>query len=318
MIRIITITENLELNFYTSIDSLSNSNISWYWVDIEDPNEDEEKLLRYNFGFHPLSIEDCLQISHRPKIDYYGDYDFFVINALNEETLLPEDVGLFVGENYIVSVHKTHQEELDYAWERILNNKSAWEKGPTYVSYVILDKIVDQFFPAIYEIEDNLEKIDSNRNHLSTRKLVDQVFDIRGDLLKLRRIVYAMRDLLYRVLNSERLHWFKENKLYFADIYDHLLKLAEMIEANRDITADMRDSYMSINSNRMNTNMMVLTIISTIFIPLTFIVGIYGMNFDYMPELRWKYGYFVVLGFMSAIAVLMILWFKRKGWFDIH
>ncbi|MCT8975674.1 magnesium/cobalt transporter CorA [Clostridium sp. CX1] len=318
MIRIITVSKNLELKNYTSIDSLSDPDISWYWVDMEEPNEGEQKLLRYHFGFHPLAIEDCLQISNRPKLDYYGDYDFFVINALNKETLCPEDIGLFVGANYIVSVHRTHQDELDHAWERISVNKRAWEEGPTYVAYSILDKVVDQFFPAIYKIEDSLEKIDNNVDHLSVYKLVDQVFDIRGDLLQLRRIVNSMRDLLYRIVNSERLNWFKENKFYFADVHDHLLKLSEMIEANRDITADMRDSYMSINSNRMNTNMMVLTVISTIFIPLTFIAGVYGMNFDYMPELRWRYGYFAALFFMFGIAVLMFLWFKRKGWFDIY
>lgn len=318
MIRIITVNKKLELKSYSSIDSLSNSDISWYWVDIENPSEGEQKLLRYHFGFHPLAIEDCLQVPNRPKLDYYEGYDFFLINSLNKETLCPEEVGLFVGSNYIVSVHITHQQELDYAWERISKNKHAWEKGPTYVTYSILDKIVDQFFPAVYKIEDSIEKIDNNVDHLPIHKLVDEVFDIRGDLLQLRRIVNSMRDLLYRILNSERLNWFKENKFYFADIHDHLLKLSEMIEANRDITSDMRDSYMSINSNRMNTNMMVLTVISTIFIPLTFISGVYGMNFDYMPELRWKYGYFATLGFMLAITVFMVLWFKRKGWFNVN
>lgn len=124
-----------------------------------------------------------------------------------------------------------------------------------------------------------------------------------------------MRDLLYRILNSERLPDFKKHKLYFSDIHDHLLKLSHMIESSRDMTSDMRDSYLSVNSNRMNKNMIVLTVITTIFIPLTFIVGIYGMNFENMPELKWKYGYFLVLGIIAFVGISMFLWFKRKGWF---
>ena len=126
-----------------------------------------------------------------------------------------------------------------------------------------------------------------------------------------------MRDLLYRTLNSDRLPGFKEHKIYFSDIHDHLLKLSDMIESSREITSDLRDSYLSINSNRMNTNMMVLTVITSIFIPLTFVAGIYGMNFEYMPELTWKYGYFMALGIMTCIGISMFLWFKRKGWFDV-
>uniref|UniRef100_UPI000470F1CC CorA family divalent cation transporter n=2 Tax=Bacillaceae TaxID=186817 RepID=UPI000470F1CC len=120
------------------------------------------------------------------------------------------------------------------------------------------------------------------------------------------------------IINSERLHIPAEQKAYFNDIYDHLLKLTSMVEANRDMTSDMRDNYLSINANRMNSIMMTLTIISSIFIPLTFVVGLYGMNFDHMPELHWHYGYYIVLGIMTLMTIGMILWFKRKGWFNVN
>lgn len=125
-----------------------------------------------------------------------------------------------------------------------------------------------------------------------------------------------MRDLLYRMLNSERLRNFHKDKIYFSDIYDHLLKLSSMIESSREMTADIRDNYLSVNSAKMNRNMMVLTVITTIFIPLTFIAGVYGMNFRYMPELNWRYGYFAVWIVMLIIAITMYLWFKNKGWMD--
>ena len=127
-----------------------------------------------------------------------------------------------------------------------------------------------------------------------------------------------MKELLYRILNSEHLQDFRNSKKYFNDIYDHLLKLSDIIESNREMTADMRDSYLSINSHQMNKIMTILTIITSIFIPLTFVVGIYGMNFDFMPELRWKYGYFIILSVMAVGGIFMFLWFKIKGWLNIY
>lgn len=146
---------------------------------------------------------------------------------------------------------------------------------------------------------------------------MNEVFGIRSDLLKLRRTIIPMRDLLYRIVNTNMMKSDTNRQAYFNDIYDHLLKLTEIVESNRDMTADLRDSYQTLNSNRMNAIMMTLTIVSTIFIPLTFIVGVYGMNFDNMPELHWKYGYFGVLIFMGLLVSGMLLWFKHKGWFRI-
>jgi len=146
---------------------------------------------------------------------------------------------------------------------------------------------------------------------------MDEIFDIRSDLLNLRKTINSMRNLLYRIINSERLIGFHEHKLYFSDIHDHLIKLSDMIASDRELTSDMRDNYLSINSSRLNKHMVVLTVISSIFIPLTFVVGVYGMNFQNMPELTWKYGYFIILIIMAFIAIKMFLWFKRKGWFDM-
>ena len=316
MIRTFGIKKDLEAYSNFNLNSLSDHDLQWYWVDFDNPSESEIELLRKHFDFHPLSIEDCLFSLNKPKLDYYEGYSFFILTALKSDTLGPTEISLFVEQNCIISFHRESLSEINEAWERVTGDRCKWDKGPIFVAYQILDKIVDQFFPAVYKIEDRLDGLDSNLSNKSIHKLLDEVFDIRGDLLKLRRIVFSMRDLLYRILNSERLPGFKEHKIYFSDIHDHLLKLSDMLESSREITSDLRDSYLSINSNRMNTNMMVLTVITTIFIPLTFVVGIYGMNFEYMPELNWKYGYFMVLGIMTFIGVLMFLWFKRKGWFD--
>lgn len=315
LIRTFGFKKDSEALFNFNLNSLNNHDFQWHWIDFDNPSESEIELLRKHFDFHPLSIEDCLLSLNRPKLDYYEGYSFFLLNALRRD-MEPTDICLFVSQTYIVSFHSESLGEIDDAWERVTGDRYHWDKGPTFVAYKILDKIVDQLFPAVYKIEDKLDGLDSNLDNKSIHKLLDEVFEIRGDLLKLRRIVYSMRDLLYRTLNSERLPGFKEHKIYFSDIHDHLLKLSDMLESSREITSDLRDSYLSINSNRMNTNMMVLTVISSIFIPLTFIAGIYGMNFEHMPELTWKYGYFIVLGIMASIGISMFLWFKRKGWFD--
>lgn len=318
MIHTLAITKELKLKKGLSLNQLHGQDIEWFWVDFDSPTEEESQLLHSHFHFHHLAIEDCLHFLQRPKLDYYEDYNFYVLHCLNEKKLTAEEVDLFVGSNFIVSYHQNHLSEINEVRQRITTTENSWPEGSIYVCYSILDKLVDHYFPAVYKIEDDINEIDDNVKGESLRKLLDRVFDIRSDLLKLRRIVTQMRDLLYRMLNSNHLEDIKSKQMYFTDIYDHLLRLNEMIESSQAMTSEIRDSYLSINAHRMNTIMMLLTVITTIFIPLTFIVGIYGMNFKNMPELDWKYGYFIVLAAMGILALIMFLWFKKKGWFDFY
>ncbi|MFC3883485.1 magnesium/cobalt transporter CorA [Bacillus songklensis] len=318
MIRTLAITKELKRLHNVPLEQLSDSNIDWYWVDFDAPTEQEATMLEQYFHFHPLAIEDCFHFLQRSKLDYYEGYSFFVLHALNQKTLDSEELDLFVGENYIVTFHFKHLKGVETVWQQLISNEPLWDKGPKHVAYMLIDTLVDEYFPSLYQIEDGLNQIASNEHHQSIRTLIGEVFTIRGELLKLRRTIIPMRDLLYRILNSERLNIVKDQKSYFTDVYDHLLKLTEIVESNRDMTSDMRDNYLSLNSNRMNAIMTTLTIISSIFIPLTFISGVYGMNFEHMPELQWRYGYFVILGLMAAVAIGMLRWFKRKGWFNIY
>lgn len=317
MIRTIGRTSNQEIISDFQLEDIKEKMFEWYWVDIGEPTKEEEILLSSFFHFHPLAIEDCLFRLQRPKVDHYDGHSFFVLHTFNEETLEAEELNLFVGENFVVTFHFPSMHELDQARERIVENTKWWNHGAMHTAYHIFDKVVDAYFPIVYKIEDYLndieDKLSSDVYHLS----LDQVFDLRSDLLRLRRTILPMRDLIYRVLNSERVNLQQTEKAYFGDIYDHLLKLADMVESNRELTADIRDSQMSINSSQMNRIMMILTTVSTVFIPLTFIAGVYGMNFTNMPELEWRYSYFIVLGIMLIIAVSMLAWFKYKGWFNL-
>ncbi|RFU66493.1 magnesium/cobalt transporter CorA [Bacillus sp. V59.32b] len=312
MIRTFAVMNDLKVLNDLPLNRLSDPDVKWYWVDFDAPTEEESLLLKTHFSFHPLAIEDCLQFLQRPKLDYYDGYDFFVLHTLNQVSLTPEEVDVFVGENFIVTFHLSASPEMQMVHQRLMEDDNSLDKGTLYVFYLIMDKIVDEFFPNIYKIEDDLNEFETKE---ANKNFIEGVFELRSQLLKMRRTIFPMRELVYRILNSERVIIPKEERVYFMDIYDHLLKLSEMIESNREMTTDIRDSYISINSNRMNAIMKTLTVMTSIFIPLTFIASIYGMNFEYMPELTWHWGYFGVLGVMFVVGLGMLIWLWRKGWF---
>ncbi|UNL85932.1 magnesium/cobalt transporter CorA [Priestia koreensis] len=315
MIRTCALTTAGVIKYDLSLRSLKKPDIVWYWVDFDQPSNEESQLLSKHFRFHPLAIEDCLEFVQRPKMDFFDKYVFIVMHYLNQKTLSPEEVDVFVGSNYIVTFHKKSVRGLNNTWARVRKD-TALQQGPMTILHAVMDQLVDDYFPPIYRIEDRLNEIEEDTDSdSSVSDIMDEVFDIRSDLSKMRRTVLPMRDLLYRILNSERIAHVNDQKIYFQDIYDHLLKITELIEANREFTSDIRDNYISINSDRMNSIMMTLTVITTIFMPLSFIAGLYGMNFTNMPELRGHYNYFIVLAVMVLISIGMTLWFKKKGWF---
>ncbi|MGV2938815.1 magnesium/cobalt transporter CorA [Mesobacillus sp. LC4] len=315
MIRTISVSPSGDIQTGQSLDTLLSNPDHWYWIDFNEPTDEEIQLLDTPLQFHPLSIEDCIHTLQRPKLDYYDDFHFFVFQALNGESMQKEEVDLFLGRNYIVTYHSVSTHEVDEVWKRLELSKVANEWNPSIVLYHILDKIVDNYFPHVYRIEDLLNEIDENSADRSMEDLLEDLFDTRHELLSLRHTITPMRDLVYRMINSHRLSGVLEQKEYFADIHDHLLRLAEKVEASRELTTDIRDAYLSMNSHETNRVMKVLTVITTIFMPLTFIAGVYGMNFENMPELSWQYGYFGALFAMLVIGVIMFFWFRKKGWF---
>jgi magnesium transporter len=313
MIRTFAVTKDSQYLNDIPLERLMGSDIDWYWVDFDRPTEEEASLLHFHFNFHPLAIEDCLHLLQRPKLDYYDGYDFFVLHTLNQATLAPEEIDIFLGENFIVSFHSLPSFEIEMVRQKLSLKKTNLDKGSKSMFYQIIDKIVDEYFPSIYLLEDHLNELEAKDE--ADNDLIEKVYEIRSQLLKLRRTVFPMRELMYRILNSERVIIPKDERVYFMDIYDHLLKLSDMIESNREMTADIRDSYISMNSNRMNSIMKTLTVMTSVFIPLTFIASIYGMNFEYMPELSYRWGYYVVLTVMLIVGSSMIIWLWRKGWF---
>ncbi|PLS16487.1 magnesium and cobalt transport protein CorA [Bacillus sp. M6-12] len=314
MIKTCVVTKDDQMIYDVPLKDIKEMEPKWYWADFCNANEKEVRFLSDHFHFHPLAIEDCLDsLNQRPKLDFYDDYQFIVLHALSVEHLHPVEVDLFIGEDFLVTFHNQKVSQLDLLWERT-KTYEYFQKGPFFLMHAIIDKLVDDYFPLMYKLEGELNSLEDNADDESISELMERVFDVRADLSGIRRSILPMRDLLYRIIHSDRLNYLKEQQLYFNDVHDHLLKLVEMLELYRDFSSDIRDSYLSMNSNTMNTIMMTLTVITTIFMPLTFVAGVYGMNFKNMPELDWKYGYFAVIGFMTVIALLMLLYFLKKGW----
>lgn len=317
MIRTLIVTENMDVKYDCPLKEIRRKDVSWYWVDFDHPTTEEITLLGRFFHFHPLSIEDCVENVERPKIDVYESYLFVVLHAIHQQTLEPEELDLFVSDRGIVTFHHDAIRNLNNTWHQVKKD-DALKGGPRKILHKLADQLVDDYFPPVYRLEDLLNQIEENNRKKTIDELMKELFSIRSQLSKLRRTIIPMRDLMYRIISSNGLNERKEQDLYFHDIYDHLLKLVEMIDANREVAADIRDSYLSFNSNKMNTIMMTLTVISSVFMPLTFIAGVYGMNFQYMPELKWKYGYFIVLGAMTVIGTGMLYLFYRMGWFHFQ
>ncbi|WP_054943762.1 magnesium/cobalt transporter CorA [Paenibacillus ihuae] len=318
MIRTLAVTHEGEVLTDLPLQSITIADYAWIWADFVTPTPEETLLLDTYFHFHPLAIEDCMHILQRPKLDYYENVQFFVLHALNEVTLQAEEIDLFLSKSFLVSYHHQEKSEMDEAWRIVqgeIHSRKGWSGGPMAAAYTVMDKLVDKYFPSLYSLEDELADLESMGSTESVEELMSQVFNVRGRLLKLRRTIVPMRDLLYRIVNSQHVQSNGEERIYFGDIYDHLLKLTDMIEVDREMTADLRDSYISLNSNRMNSIMKTLTVITTVFMPLTLIAGIYGMNFRVMPELDWAYGYPLILLLMLALGTGMFRWFRRSGWF---
>lgn len=313
MIRTFAVTKEKTILTNISVQQLADPKISWYWVDFYSPTANEIELLQTIFNFHPLAIEDCLHFLQRPKVDFYDGYNFYVLHTIHKQLLTPEELDIFLGKNYIVTFHFANTQEVQRVFEKLETEQSTiMDKNPLYIFYLLLDEIVDQYFPIVFKLEDTIGDLETKNG---SEDLIEDVFELRNQLFKLRRAIVPMSELLYRVLNSERVNIPKAERFYFMDIHDHLLRLIEIIDSNREMTNDIRDSYITINSYRMNNIMKTLTVLSSIFIPLTFITGLYGMNFKHFPELYWRWGYYFALLLMFCIGAFMLVLLWKKGWF---
>ena len=291
------------------------------WIDMQSPSEQDYKLVLENtFHFHPLAIEDAINDIHLPKLDDYGAYVYLVFHTvgLGEEPMDidTEEVDVFLGLNYLITIHDQQRRSIDRAWDAEYHRINGLARGPAMLLYELLDSQIDSYIPIIDAFEDQLERLgdDIFRSHEGERVLLNRLLTAKSSSLRLQRILTPQRELLGRLAANEYRAIPAPARIYFRDVYDHLARLVNLAESTRDLAGSTIETHLALVNNRMNEVMKLLTMISTIFIPLSFIAGIYGMNFEFMPELHWRWGYPVVWGVFLLIAGSMLLFFRRRKW----
>lgn len=277
------------------------------------------ETLGQQFGLHPLLLEDIMTIGQRSKLDNYKDTIFIVTQMLmyNEETQQAEDeqVSIVLGPNYLISFVESNKNLFAPVRERLRNPQSRIrQRGADYLCYSLLDCIVDNYFLILEKIDIKVEYLEQEVTETPDSRTLQKIQQSKREVTLLRRAVWPMREVISNLRRIDSPLVLDATKLYLHDVYDHTIQAIDTIESFRDITSGMLDIYLSNISQRMNEIMKVLTIVSTIFVPLTFIASIYGMNFDHIPELHLTWGYYGVLAIMACIAMGMIFFFRRKEW----
>ncbi|MBN2564775.1 MAG: magnesium/cobalt transporter CorA [Candidatus Eisenbacteria bacterium] len=277
------------------------------------------ETLGNRYGIHPLVLEDIVHTGQRPKFDDFGDYLFLVLNTLhrNEDTgeIQTEQISLILGANYVISFQEVPEDPFENVRDRLRQDKGRIRKsGPDYLAYALMDAIVDHYFAILEALGDRIEDMGVEAVNDPTPNTLHDIQGLKRTLNHLRRTIWPLREVISALERGESKLVAKATGVYLRDVYDHTIQVVEMVETFRDMASGMFDTYLSSVSNRMNEVMKVLTIIATIFIPVTFVAGVYGMNFSHMPELAWPWAYPAVLLLMLAIGLWMVFYFKRKGW----
>ncbi|MBZ9632251.1 magnesium/cobalt transporter CorA [Salegentibacter sp. LM13S] len=291
--------------------------ITWFNIDGLSNTVEIEKLGKY-YDLHPLIIEDIVNTTQRPKIDEYEDYLFIVAKMLYHQDgqLVNEHISFVLGKDYVLTFQEAGGDvfdgvrgRLEKAYGRIRTN------GSDYLVFALLDAIVDHYFLVVDELSEKVEKLEEQLfESQPSDDITYEIQDLKRAILRVRRAVFPLKEVISRFQNLENDLIKTRTKNYINDLHDHILQVSENIDLYREMAWGLMDMYMTTISNKMNEVMKVLTIMASIFIPLTFIAGIYGMNFEYIPELQWEYSYFVLWGVMIVIFLLMIYYFKRKNW----
>ncbi|RNI31207.1 magnesium/cobalt transporter CorA [Rufibacter latericius] len=301
-----------------------------HWIDVRGyGNVPLLERIMIDFQIHPLQMEDVINDYQRPKVEEDHNRLFIVSRmvAFTPDHKVDDDqLSIFTGSNYVITFQSDYEDCLDPLRERIRVGKGAIrKKSAMYVAYAILDVVLDHYFPAMAQLGEYAEELEDCLFENPSKKLLSQILDLKREVVKIRRIVWPERDKINEIMRMDEQTIPHELKIYFKDIYDHAIQLIDLVDNYKEITSSLTDLYLSNVSNRMNEVMKVLTIISTIFIPLSFIVGLYGMNFSRenprgginplnMPELYHPYGYVTLLCVMGVIVSGMVYYFYRKGW----
>jgi magnesium transporter len=288
------------------------------WADVSDPSSEDFAELAAEFGFHPLSIEDCRNEHQRPKIEEYQGYYFIVLYeaALTgpEDRLELRELNIFLGQNYLVTVHSKPIRAVATAARLWHEWTDRAEHGAGLLSYLLIDAIVDDYLPLLDILSERMDDVEDKIFGEFRPDALEDIFRIKKQLLYLRRSITPLRDVFNTLLRREQPLFPREVHVYFQDVFDHLIRVADTIDNLRDMLGSTMDAFLSVQGNRMNMIMKRLTSIATILMSVTLVAGIYGMNFDLMPELHWRFGYVFALLSMVGIGVGLYVYLKKVDW----
>lgn len=290
------------------------------WIDI-DGLQDAEVIRQFgeDFSIHPLVLEDIINTDHRPKIEAHDEYTYVVLKMLQydeaRQGIHIEQVSLVIGSNYVLSFQETQGDVFDGVRQRLRSGRRIRQRGPDYLAYALIDAIVDNYFALLEHLSDTIETLEDEVISRPSPEALTQIHHLRREMLLVRKAIWPIREVLSTLSRDDSLVLSAETRLHLRDVHDHSIHIIENIEIFRDLLSGMLDLYMSSVSHRMNEIMKTLTIFASIFMPLTFIAGVYGMNFHVMPELAWRWGYPMIMIIMLAIGGGLAFYFRWRRWF---
>jgi magnesium transporter len=286
------------------------------WIDLTEPTKEELESLTSMFDIHPLVLEDMSKVGTRPKVESFPEYDFIVIYGLYiGEKIRVVELDFIIGRNFIISSHGKKIESYEGFKRDASRVEALLRKGPDFMLHQLIDLEIDNYMPIISSLDTELEELEKKAIHSPTPQMLTKLFDIKRQLLNVRKVSSPERDVLSQLAKRDYEYISEHAEAYFRDVYDHIIRINDQIENYREVISSILEVHLSVTSNKLNEIMKVLTVIATLMMPITAIAGIYGMNFKYMPELGWKYGYFAILAVMLVITIWLVIYMKRKKWF---
>jgi magnesium transporter len=312
-------TEYFEEEYFDLDDCLSHVKPNMVkWINVEGLHDTDliEKLGKF-YNIHPLTLEDIVHVDQRAKFEDFEHYVVSIMRMINYTTEVEsEQLAIVLCENTVISFQEPHGgDAFDIIRNRLRTCKGRVRKlGADYLAYALMDAVVDCYFTAIEKIGDRIEVIEEEIISDSDKKSILELYRLKREMIYLRKQVWPMRDLINNMIRSETTLINASSDIYLRDLSDHVTRIIDTVETYRDLLSGIMDIYLSTNANKMNEVMKVLTIMSSIFIPITFMVGVYGMNFDNMPELKTEHGYYVLWGVMLATVIGLLVYFKRRKW----
>lgn len=290
------------------------------WVDLDTQGSESKHILEDIFAFHPLLVEDAFADASTPKIENFGEYLYMIVHGLSDDD--PEDDGevhtadldVFLGERFLITHYRLHFKAVELAAAAVKKDPSLLGNGPVHVAHLIIDTLVDEFLPLMEKLDIEVDAIEEAILGASAPTLLERIFRMKHSLNRIRRVGTHQRRMLKGLADGEYPLIPEDIQPFFRDVYDHMQRVVDLNEVYRDLIGSSLDAYLSMQSHRLNEIMRVLTVFSTVMLPLTFITGLYGMNFDYMPYLHFEFGFELAMAVMVGIAVAMYWFFKRRHW----